>query len=238
MKTDNASRSQIVTLKKENTGEKLKQGQNTKYLPYAFTEQGVAMLSAVLRSETAVNVSIQIMNAFVQLRKLLIGHSGLLQRIDKVEVKQMEADQKFEQIFKALESKEQYAEKGIFFEGQVFDAYVFVAKLIKKATTSLVLIDNYVDETVLTLLAKRNKKVNATIYTRQINKQLQLDITKHNEQYSAIEVKEHGNTHDRFLIIDGKELYHIGASLKDLGKKWFAFSKMDSLTQEIINKLK
>ena len=206
-------------------------------LPYAFTEQGVAMLSAVLRSETAVKVSIQIMSAFVEMRKVLLGSASLIQRLDKVELKQLETDQKFEQIFKALESKNPEPEKGIFFEGQIFDAYVFVAGLVKKAKTSILLVDNYVDETVLTLLAKRNKQVSATIYTPQISPQLQLDLNKHNAQYPAIDIKPLTLSHDRFLIIDRTELYHLGASLKDLGKKWFAFSRMDSLTNEVLNKL-
>lgn len=207
-------------------------------LPFAFTEQGVSMLSAVLRSETAIRVSIQIMNAFVEMRKFVLNNAGLFQRLDKMEVKQIEADQKFEQIFKALESREQQPEKGIFFEGQVFDAYTFVSGIIKKASKSVILIDNYVDETVLTILAKRDNAVSATIYTKQISKQLELDLKKHNGQYPEIAIKTLTDSHDRFLIIDQQELYHIGASLKDLGKKWFAFSKMDSLTGDVLNKLK
>jgi hypothetical protein len=207
-------------------------------LPYAFTEQGVAMLSSVLRSKTAVKVSIQIMNAFIAMRKLVLGNAALFQRIDKIELKQIVTDQKFEQIFKALESKAQQPDTGIFFEGQVFDAYVFVANLIKSAEKNIILIDNYIDETVLTLFTKRKKSVSTTIYTKQINKQLQLDIQKHNKQYPVVEVKTYANSHDRFLIIDHKELYHIGASLKDLGKKWFGFSRMDSLTKEVLLKLK
>jgi len=206
-------------------------------LPYAFTEQGVAMLSAVLRSVTAVKVSIQIMNAFVEMRKMMLGNAALFQRLDKVELKQMDADQKFEQLFKALESREQQPEKGIFFEGQVFDAYVFVSDLIKRANTNIILIDNYMDETVLALLAKRVKGATATIYTKQINEQLQSDLKKHNKQYPAIEIKTITHTHDRFLLLDHKELYHIGASLKDLGKKWFAFSRMDDFANEILNRL-
>ncbi|HZL09518.1 MAG TPA: ORF6N domain-containing protein [Prolixibacteraceae bacterium] len=207
-------------------------------LPYAFTEQGVSMLSAVLRSDTAIRVSIQIMNAFVEMRKLVLNNAGLFQRLDKMEVKQIEADQKFEQIFKALESREHQPEKGIFFEGQVFDAYAFVSGIIKKANKSIILIDNYVDETVLTILAKRDAAVMATIYTKQISKQLELDLKKHKVQYPEIAVKILTDSHDRFLIIDQQELYHIGASLKDLGKKWFAFSRMDSLTGDVLNKLK
>ncbi len=206
-------------------------------LPFVFTEQGVAMLSAVLRSETAVNVSIQIMDAFVEMRKVIMNNALVIQRLDKMELKQLDADQKFEQIFKALESKNPEPEKGIFFEGQIFDAYVFVTGLLKKANSSILLIDNYVDETVLTMLAKRNPAVKATIYTQKISSQLQLDLNKHNAQYPAIELKILPDSHDRFLVIDHKELYHIGASLKDLGKKWFAFSRMDSLTNELLNKL-
>jgi hypothetical protein len=207
------------------------------FLPYVFTEQGVAALSAVLKSGRAVQVSIQIIRAFVAMRKLILKNAQIFQRLDNIEIKQIEADQKFEQVFKALESKTQQPEKGIFFEGQVFDAYVFIADLIKRAEKSLILIDNYVDESVLTILSKRKKTVIATIYTKQISQQLKLDLKKHNEQYANINIKILANTHDRFLIIDQNELYHLGASLKDLGKKWFAFSKMDSLTHEVLNKL-
>jgi hypothetical protein len=207
-------------------------------MPFAFTEQGVAMLSAVLRSETAIKVSIQIMNAFVEMRKLVLANAGLFQRLDKIEMKQLETDQKLEQVFDALEGREKVPDKGIFFEGQIFDAYVFVAELIKKAKTNIILIDNYIDESVLMLLAKRNKDVSASVYTRQINPQLQLDLKKHNLQYPTIEIKTISHTHDRFLLLDNNELYHIGASLKDLGKKWFAFSRMDDFASVILNLLK
>jgi hypothetical protein len=205
--------------------------------PYAFTEQGVAMLSAVLRSETAIKVSIQIISAFVEMRKQLNNNNLIDLRFSNIERKQIETDQKFEQIFNALEQKNQIPQEGIFFEGQVFDAYTFVANLIKKAEKAIILIDNYVDETVLTLLTKRNTGVTATIYTKQISKQLQLDLAKHNAQYPEISIKTFTESHDRFLLLDDTSLYHIGASLKDLGKKWFAFSKMDSLTAEVRNKL-
>jgi hypothetical protein len=132
--------------------------------------------------------------------------------------------------------------QGIFFNGQIFDAYIFVTDLIKTAKKSLVLIDNYIDETVLAMLAKRNDKVSATIYTAKITNQLKLDLQKHNQQYPKVEVKIYSKSHDRFLILDEKEVYHIGASLKDLGKKWFAFSKIDPITigfdaNEIMKKL-
>jgi phage regulator Rha-like protein len=209
----------------------------SRYLPYAFTEQGVAMLSAVLRSETAVKVSIQIIDAFVEMRKQILGNAGLFQRLDKLESHKIDTDHKFEQIFKALESKDLPPDKGIFFDGQVYDAYTLAADIIKTAKTSIILIDNYIDETVLTLLSKRNANVTANIYTQKISQQLTLDLEKHKQQYPEITVKIITNSHDRFIIIDNQQLYHLGASLKDLGKKWFAFSKMDNLTEQILEKL-
>jgi len=198
-----------------------------RYLPTAFSESGVAMASAVLRSEIAIKVSIEIMNAFVEMRKILIGNASLFHRLDKMELKQLEADQKFEDIFKAMESGKLHSEKGIFYDEQIFDAYTFVSDIIRSAKSSIILIDNYVDDTVLTLLGKRNDGVTATIYTKSISNQLRLDLQRYHSQYPPIEVEIFSDAHDRFLIIDDSELYHIGASLKDLGKKWFAFSKMD-----------
>nr|WP_315155256.1 ORF6N domain-containing protein [uncultured Flavobacterium sp.] len=199
-----------------------------RYLPYVFSEQGIAMLSAVLRSDIAIKVSIEIMNAFVEMRKILVNNAALFHRLDKIELKQIDADQKFEEIFKALESGKLYSEKGIFYNGQIFDAYTFVSDIIRSAQSSIILIDNYVDDTVLTLLDKRNSDVTATIYTKSISNQLRLDVQRYNSQYPPVEVEIFSNVHDRFIIIDNTELYHIGASLKDLGKKWFAFSRMDT----------
>lgn len=207
-------------------------------IPFVFTEQGVAGLSGVLKSDIAANVHVAIMRAFVNMRKLIQQNALMFQRLDSMELKQLETDQKIEHIFKALESKNPELDKGVFFEGQIFDAYVFIANLIKKAQTNIILIDNYVDETVLTTLAKRKKGVSATICTKQISKQLQLDLQKHNAQYQTIDIKVFAQSHDRFLILDHKELYHLGASLKDLGKKWFAFSRMDSLVNEILERIK
>ncbi|MBW3519222.1 ORF6N domain-containing protein [Flavobacterium sp. NKUCC04_CG] len=198
-----------------------------RYLPYVFTEQGIAMISAVLRSDVAIKVSIEIMNAFVDMRKILISNASLFQRLDKMELKQLESDKKFEAIFKALERDKLHSDKGIFYDGQIFDAYTFVSNIIRNAKTSIILIDNYVDDTVLTLLGKRTNKVTATIYTKSISNQLSLDLQRYNSQYPPIEIEVFSDAHDRFMIIDGTELYHIGASLKDLGKKWFAFSRMD-----------
>ncbi|MBP9185622.1 MAG: ORF6N domain-containing protein [Bacteroidia bacterium] len=206
-------------------------------LPLVFTEQGVAAVSGVIKNEKADLISVAIARAFVAMRKFLLNNASVFQRLDQVELKQLKTDEKIDQIFKALESGKPEPDKGIFFDGQIFDAYVFVADIIKRAKSNIILIDNYVDETVLTILAKRNKKVTATIYTKNISKQLQLDLDKHNSQYPIVEVKYFNDSHDRFLIIDQKELYHIGASLKDLGKRWFAFSKMDTITTEVLSKL-
>ncbi|MEQ9187186.1 MAG: ORF6N domain-containing protein [Cryomorphaceae bacterium] len=215
--------------------ESLKHSSNN---PFAFTEQGVAMLSAVLRSETAIKVSIQIINAFVEMRKLIANHSGLLQRMDYVERKLVETDQKFEQVFKALERKDNIPSQGVFFEGQVFDAYELASKIIRSAKSSIVLIDNYVNETTLTHLAKKKNGVQVSLLTKSLGKQIKLDVQKADAQYGDFEVNAFTQSHDRFLIIDGKEVYHLGASLKDLGKKWFAFSKMEAKSVEgILNSI-
>lgn len=209
-----------------------------RYLPYAFTEQGVAMLSAVLKSETAVKVSIQIMNAFVAMRRFLLSHVQIFQRLDSLELKQIETDQKLDRVLNAIEQKTVIPKQGIFYDGQVFDAWNFVSNLIRSAKKSIILIDNYIDDTVLTLFAKRNKGVMVTLLTRNPSQQLKTDVEKFNAQYEPILLKDFSAAHDRFLIIDETDLYHIGASLKDLGKKWFAFSKMDIQTVEILENLK
>lgn len=205
--------------------------------PFVFTEQGIAMISAVLRSETAIEVSIRIMEAFVAMRKYLVANAQLFQRIDRLEMSQLDTNHKLDLIFKQLEDKAIKDNQGIFFDGQIFDAYVFISRLIKQARREIILIDNYVDETVLTLLDKRAECVGATIYTHTVTKQLQLDVDKHNSQYQPITIKSFRESHDRFICIDEK-VYHIGASLKDLGKKWFAFSLMEDLIpSDLINKM-
>jgi len=206
------------------------------YLPYAFTEEGVAALTAVLRSKRAVEVGIQIVRAFVAMRKFILNYAGVFERLDKIERTQLLADQKFEKIFQTLESHStEPPRQGIFFNGQIFDAYAFAASLIKQAKSSLILVDNYVDESVLLMLSKRRPAVSATIYTKKISRQLELDLQKHNAQYPPIEIKIIDRCHDRFLILDQKDLYHLGASLKDLGKQCFAFSKLDSLASEALH---
>jgi hypothetical protein len=206
-------------------------------MPFAFSEQGVAMLSSVLHSEEAVEISIKIMNAFVAMRHFLLSNAQVFQRLDRIEYKQLETDHKIEQIFDKLEERAIVPKQNIFYDGQIFDAYQFVSGLIKSAKTVIVLIDNYVDESVLTMLDKRDSSVKATIYTKQISSQFQLDINRHNAQYAPIDIQAFNRAHDRFLVIDDK-VYHFGASLKDLGKKWFAVSLMQDLTpQDLISRI-
>jgi hypothetical protein len=199
------------------------------------------MLSAVLRSETAVAISIQIMQAFVAMRHFVQENAMLFQEINQIKNDQLqlrvETNRKFEQIFDALEAGEEPPKQGVFFDGQIFDAYSFVSKLVRRAKASIVLVDNYVDDSVLTMLSKRRKGVTAKIYCKRITKQLQLDLEKHNEQYEPVELVPFGDVHDRFLILDGTRVYHIGASLKDLGKKWFAFSEIEKDALSIIERL-
>ena len=199
-------------------------GKHRKYLPYVFTEQGVAMLSAVLRSETAVRTSIQIIDAFVNMRRFILSNAGVFQRLDILELKQFEADKKVEEILDAIESKEIQPKQGIFFDGQVFDAHIFVSGIFRSAKESIIIIDNYLDDGVLIHLTKRKENVKVTLLTRNISNSLAQDVKKFNRQYPTIEIREFRNAHDRFIIIDNIEIYHFGASLKDLGKRWFAFS--------------
>ena len=224
-------RSQIVTLNE-------KQGKHLKYMPYAFTEQGVAMLSSVLRSQTAIEVNIQIMRAFVSMRHFMVNNASVFSRLETIEYHQLEmqqhlqeSDKRIEEVFRRLDEGNAKPKQGVFYNGQVYDAYTFVSDLIKSAKKRIVLIDNYVDETVLTLLDKRDNNVSAIIYTQQISRQFQLDIDRHNAQYAAIDVETFRLSHDRFLCIDDN-VYHLGASIKDLGKKWFGFSKMEILTPD------
>ena len=230
-------RSQNVTSSWISQNVTSKQYGGRRYLPFVFTEQGVSMLSAVLKSEIAISISIKIIKSFVEMRKFISNNALIFQRLDSLEQKQFKTDEKIEAILSAIEDKSIKPKQGIFYDGQVYDAYVFVSDLIKSANDSIVLIDNYIDDTVFTLLSKRDAKVKATIYTKNITKQLELDIQKHNAQYPKIELKKFDFSHDRFLPIDSKEVYHIGASLKDLGKKWFAFSKFDMGALGILERL-
>ena len=192
--------------------------------PFMFTEQGVANLSSVLTSPIAIEMNIKIIRAFVAVRKLFIQNIAMFERFERIEQRLSIYDDNFNKLFDAIESKELKPKQGIFYEGQIFDAYAFVSELIKSAKKSIILIDNYVDETVLTMLSK-NQEVQISIYTKTISKQFKLDLEKYNSQYKTLTLKEFDLSHDRFLLIDD-EIYHIGASLKDLGKKWFGFSRI------------
>ena len=230
-------RSQIATLNPA-------QGQHMKYLPYAFTENGIAMLSSVLRSETAIAVNIKIMRTFTQIRKSVYKESNLLNRVELIEYNLsdmrkllIETTDKVDFVFNSMKDTSPLPVRGIFFDGQIFDAYTFVADLIRKASRRIILIDNYIDDTVLTLLDKRSPNTAATIYTGKLSKSLKLDISRHNSQYAPIEVRTFTKAHDRFLIIDN-DLYLIGASIKDLGKKWFGFTLMENTdADEILGRI-
>jgi len=212
-----------------------------RYSTFAFTEQGIASLSGILKSKRAIEINIQIMRAFVSMRRFLSKNLEIFTRLDSIERNQLEyqlrSDNNFKKIFDAIENKEISKNQGIFFDGQMFDAHKFISDLIKSADKSIILIDNYIDDSVLTLFTKVNINVDITIYTENITKQLKLDIDKYNSQYNPINIKKFKKTHDRFLIIDSTQIYHIGASIKDLGKRWFAFAKLDKDCQKILKKL-
>ena len=212
-------------------------GQHRKFNPHVFTEAGVAMLSAVLQTEISIRVSVQIIQAFVKMRHFILENASIFQRLSTVEVKQIEADKKFDMLFKAMEGDQLPSKQGVLFDGQIFEAHKFVSDIVRSAEKSIILIDNYVDDTVLTLFSKRKQGVVLKILTKNRSKQLQLDMQKFNEQFPPAEIKEFSYSHDRFMIIDGKDLYLFGASLKDLGKKWFGFARMDIGAAEIIAKL-
>ena len=230
----NSLRSQIVTSKGKG---------GRRYLPYVFTEQGIAMLSAVLRSDIAIQVSIKIMNTFVEMRRFMANNSLVLNRINEIEVKQLiyqkDADEKFDKIFTYISEHEEVSQK-IFFEGQIYDAFSLLAELIAKAKTEIVLIDNYVDVGTLNILAKKQENVKAQIYTVKRTKLSPTDINNFNQQYPALSVNYTEEFHDRFLIIDESWGYHIGASLKDAGKKCFAINRIEDWEniRDILNRIK
>lgn len=205
-------------------------------LPYVFTEQGVSMLSSILRSETAINISIKIIRTFVEMRKLISQNISMFERFERIEQRLNIHDENFDKLFKALEDKTLKPKQGIFYDGQIFDAYVFINDLLKSAIDEVILIDNYIDETIFTIFSKY-PNIKVQIYTSNITKQLKLDLKKYQTQYQNIELIEFKSSHDRFLIIDKNEVYHLGASIKDLGKKWFAFSKFDIKSLEILKRL-
>ena len=237
------SRSQIVTLKKDKSDDK--RGTNIKYRPYVFTEQGVAMLSSVLKSDTAIKASIQIMKAFVSLRHFLQNNARIFEELKSIRQHQIdtdvhlkESDKKIDELFTLMDKYHIKDEQGIYFQGQIFDAYAKFESFLAQATKEIILIDNYVDLSVLQRLTKKKKGVNVIIYTDPKTKLTQQDIQTFNAQYPNLTLNYTTKTHDRFLIIDNKTLYHIGASLKDLGKKIFAFDVLETfLIQDILRHL-
>ncbi len=206
-------------------------------LPTAFTEHGIAMLASVLHSDFAIKMSLKIIDTFMNMRKFIADNANVFNRLDYVENKLQINDMKFKEVFDALEEKNKQPTQGVFCAGQIFDAYKFISNLVRKSQKNIVLIDNYIDDTVLTLFSKRNKNVSVTIYTQYISKELKLDLQKHNAQYPPIKIQILKDIHDRFLLLDDNEIYHIGASLKDLGKKLFGFSMFDKTSFDLMNKL-
>ena len=221
-------RCQNVTSKKENGSG------GRRYLPYVFTEQGIAMLSSVLKSEVAAKASINIMRAFVEMRKFLISNNEMFARLDRVELKQLETDKKLEEVFDYIATTKEVKQK-IFFNGQIYDAFSLMVEIVEKAEKELILIDNYVDVNTLNILSKKKDGVNVLIVTSGNGNLTDKDVAKFNSQYPKLAVKISKDFHDRFFIIDRNEVYHIGASIKDAGKKSFGITKLEE--QDLIDSL-
>ena len=230
---DECSRFQIGILKKG-------RGSNIKYLPYVYTEQGIAMLTSVLHTERAIAASISIMEAFVEMRHFIANNAALFDRISSVELRQLEyqkqTDKKFDRLFEYIGEHTETHQK-IFFDGQIYDAFSLLIEFIQKAEQEIILIDGYVDVSTLNVLAKKQPGVAVTIYTFTKTKLTAQDVAKFNAQYPKLEVKYTNIFHDRFLILDGKTVYHIGASLKDAGKKCFGITLMKDMAGELLKKL-
>ena len=222
-------RFQIGTLnKKVNNGKVTR-----KYLPYVYTEQGISMLAGVLKNDIAIQVSISIIRAFIEMRKFMSSNSQIFERLTNVEYKLLEQDKKFDEIFNQLQYEENIKQK-IFFEGQIYDAYSLIIDIIKRAKNKIVIIDNYIDDSILKILVKKNKNVEVVILTSKKSNISKLDIQKFNREYPTLKVAKTDKFHDRFIVIDNKELYHCGASIKDLGRKCFGINRIDDIG--IINK--
>lgn len=226
---NNSLRSQIATLDK-NIG----RGKHRKYLPYVFTEQGIAMLSGLLKNDIAIQVSINIMNAFVEMRRFFAVNGQLFERLTNVEYKLLEHDKKFDKVFDRLQNEENIKQR-IFFDGQIYDAYSLIIDIIKRANKKILIIDNYIDDSVLKMLTKKNKNVEVIILTSDKSNIQQIDIQKFNKEYPILKLAKTNKFHDRFIVIDNKEMYHLGASIKDLGKKCFGINKIEDM--EILGKI-
>ena len=226
--------SQIVTTSKLEDNKY----RSKKYLPYVFTEQGIAMLSGLLKNEIAVQVSIKIMDAFVEMRKYINLNKHLFEKVvtieNKMDKKFIEYDRKFDAVFNQLQQEENIKQR-IFFDGQIYDAYSLIIDIIKKANKKILIIDNYIDDSVLKMLTKKNKNVEVVILTSDKSNIEKIDIQKFNKEYPILKVAKTNKFHDRFIVIDNKEMYHLGASIKDLGKKCFGINKIEDL--DIVNKV-
>ena len=203
-------------------------------LPYVFTEKGILMLSGLLKNEVAIEVSIKIVEVFVEMRKFLSSNGQLFERLTNVEYKLLEHDKKFDQVFDQLQNEENIKQK-IFFEGQIYDAYSLIIDIIKKASKKILIIDNYIDDSVLKMLTKKNKNVEVVLLTSEKSNIQKIDIQKFNKEYPILKVAKTNKFHDRFIVIDNKEMYHLGASIKDLGKKCFGINKIEDV--HIINQV-
>ena len=228
---DTLSRSKFLTL---NSG----RGHNIKYRPLAFTEQGIYMLMTVLKGELATQQSIALVRLFKQMRHYFAENAGIIQRLDSLEQHKIETDIKFNRVFTLIDKYKIENKQGIFFQGQIYDAYSQFQKFIQQAQKDIILIDNYIDLTVLDRLRDKNVNVAVTIYTRPDTIVKPLAVKKFNNQYPTLTMKYTTTMHDRFLIIDNSEIYHIGASLKDLGKKCFEFTKLEDAKRMIQDILK
>lgn len=225
-------KSQFAT---SNIKEKIHMRGGKKKVPYVFTEKGIIMLSGILKSDIAVDVSISIVEAFIKMKNFIYNNRSLLERVitieNKIDNKFIEYDNKFEKVFDVLEkNKESEFKQKIFYKGQIYDAYELIIDIIKTAKNKIVIIDNYIDDTILKILQKKNKNVEVVILTLPNCNLTKLDIKKFNEQYPVLKIARTDKFHDRFIIIDNRELYHCGASLKDLGKKCFGINKIKDNT--------
>ena len=207
-----------------------------RYLPYVYTEQGISMLAGVLKNEIAIQVSISIIRAFIEMRRFISLNGQIFQEISDIKGQLLEHDKKFDEVFDELQRKQETEFKqSIFFDGQIFDAYSLIIDIIRQARQKILIIDNYIDDSILKMLSKKNKDVEVVILTTQNSNIRKLDIQKFNKQYPVLKLAYTNKFHDRFIVIDNKELYHIGASLKDLGKKCFAISKIED--DEYVNRI-
>ena len=209
---------------------KNKRGQHRKYLPYVYTEQGVSMLAGILKNDISIKVSISIIRAFIEMRKFIINNANMLNRLTTVEYKLLEHDRKFDKVLNELQNnKQETIMPKIFYNGQIYDAYSLIIKIVKEAKEKILIIDNYIDDTILEMLSKKNKEVEVVILTSNNCNLTKLDIQKFNKQYPTLKIAKTNAFHDRFIVIDNEVLYHIGASLKDLGKKCFGINKIEDM---------